>query len=84
MLNRYALDTLSRIREFSRLRKPVHHSVLAGDSRAIDIFEKVEKQNPEFSKILKNKKISGIFARLLMSGRLIITSNILRIRPSWI
>ena len=52
MLNRYALDTLSRTREFSRLRKPVYYSVLTGDSRVVNIFEKVEKQNPEFSKIL--------------------------------
>ena len=56
MLNRYALDTLSRIREFKRLRKPVHYSVLTGDSRAVNIFEKIEKQNPEFSKILKKQK----------------------------
>ena len=61
MLNRYAFDTLSRIREFDNLRKPVHHSAIAGDSRVIDIFEKVEKQNPEFYKILKKQKISGIF-----------------------
>ena len=61
MLNRYALDTLSRIREFKKLRKPVHYSVLAGDSRAINIFEKVERQNPDFSKILKKQKIAGIF-----------------------
>jgi len=61
MLNRYALDTLSRVREFNRLRKPVHYSVLTGDSRAVNIFEKVEKQNPEFSKILKKQKIAGIF-----------------------
>lgn len=61
MLNRYAIDTLSRIREFNRLRKPVHYSVLTGDSRAVNIFEKVEKQNPEFSKILKKQKIAGIF-----------------------
>ena len=61
MLNRYAFDTLNRTREFSRLRKPVHHSVLAGDSRVIDIFEKVEKRNPVFSKILKKHKIAGIF-----------------------
>ena len=61
MLNRYALDTLSRVREFNRLRKPVHFSVLAGDSRAVNIFEKVEKQNHEFSKILKKQKIAGIF-----------------------
>ncbi len=61
MLNRYALDTLSRIREFSRLRKPAHYSVLTGDSRTINIFEKIEEQNPEFSKILKKQKIAGIF-----------------------
>jgi len=61
MLNRYAFDTLSRIREFETLRKPVHYSVIAGDSRIVDIFEKVEKNNPEFSKIIKKQKITGIF-----------------------
>jgi len=61
MLNRYALDTLNRIREFNKLRKPVHYSVLAGDSRTINIFEKIEKNNKEFSKILKKQKIAGIF-----------------------
>ncbi len=61
MLNRYALDTLGRIREFDRLRKPVHYSVLVGDSRAVNIFEKLEKQNPIFAKILSKQKIAGIF-----------------------
>ncbi|MDE1919432.1 MAG: site-specific DNA-methyltransferase [Patescibacteria group bacterium] len=61
MLNRYAFDTLNRIKEFDRLRKPVYYSTITGDSRAVNIFEKVEKQNPEFSKILKEQKIAGIF-----------------------
>jgi len=61
MLNRYAFDTLNRIREFDTLRKPVHYSSITGDSRKVDIFEKIEKQNPEFLKILKKQKISGIF-----------------------
>ena len=61
MLNRYAFDTLSRIHEFDTLRKPVHYSAITGDSRIVNIFEKVEKQNPEFSKILKKQKIAGIF-----------------------
>ena len=61
MLNRYAHDTLNRIKEFDRLRKPVYYSAIAGDSRAVNIFEKLEKQNPEFSKILKKQRISGIF-----------------------
>ena len=61
MLNRYAFDTLNRIREFDTLRKPVHHSAITGDSRTVNIFEKVEKQNPDFFKILKKQKIAGIF-----------------------
>jgi hypothetical protein len=61
MLNRYAVDTLSRIVDFKKLRKPVYYSVLAGDSRSVNIFEKVDKNNSEFSKILKKQKISGIF-----------------------
>ncbi len=62
MLNRYATDTLCRIREFNIIRKPVHYSVIAGDSRAVDIFAKVEKQNPNFFKVLRKQKISGIFS----------------------
>ncbi len=61
MLNRYAFDTLNRVREFDKLRKPVHYSVITGDSRTVNIFEKVEKQNPELAKILQKQKISGIF-----------------------
>ena len=61
MLNRYALDTLNRIKEFDNLRKPVYCSAITGDSRTIDIFEKLEKQNPEFAKILKKQRIAGIF-----------------------
>jgi hypothetical protein len=61
MLNRYGFDTLSRVKEFDRLRKPVHYSAIAGDSRIVNIFEKVEKQSPQFSTILKKQKIAGIF-----------------------
>jgi len=61
MLNRYAIDTFDRIKGFEVLRKPTHYSVIAGDSRTVDIFEKVEKQSPAFSEILKKQKISGIF-----------------------
>ncbi len=61
MLNRYAFDTLNRIKEFEKLRKSVHCSVIAGDSREVNIFEKVEKQNPEFATLLKKQKISGVF-----------------------
>jgi len=61
MLNRYALDTLNRIKEFESLRKHVHYSVIAGDSRSVDIFNVVERKDAEFLKIIKKQKISGIF-----------------------
>lgn len=61
MLRRYAYDTVSRIGEFRKLRKPVHYSVIAGDAREVNILEEVEKRNPEFFRILKERRISGIF-----------------------
>lgn len=61
MLNRYALDTIGRIDEFKKLRKPAHFSILKGDSRKVDILTDTEKTNKEFSKILKKQKIAGIF-----------------------
>ena len=61
MLNRYASDTVSRIKEFESLRKPVHFSAIAGDSRTVKIFEKVERNNRDFAKLLIKQKVSGIF-----------------------
>jgi len=60
-LIRYTYDTIKRIKEFSGLRKNVYSEVLHGDSRGLNIFEKVKKQNPEFYRLLKDKKIEGIF-----------------------
>lgn len=61
MLSRYAYDTINRVREFNNLRKPVQHSAIAGDSRAVDIVAKLEKQNPAFANLVKKQKIAGIF-----------------------
>ncbi len=61
MLNRYVFDTLHRVREFDELRKPVYHSIIASDSRVVNIFDKVEKKNLEFANLLKKQKIAGIF-----------------------
>lgn len=60
-LRRYTYDTLKRLKDYSVLKKNVYSSVILGDSREINIFEEVKKQNPEFFKILSNKKIDGIF-----------------------
>jgi len=60
-LTRYTYDTINRIKEFSELKKNVYSEALHGDSRELDIFEEVKKQNPEFYELLKNRKIDGIF-----------------------
>jgi len=60
-LIRYTYDTIKRLNEFSNLRKDVNSNVIHGDSREVNIFEEVKKQNPEFLKLLSKKKISGIF-----------------------
>lgn len=48
--------------EFKELKTNTFQFCLTGDSRNIDIFAATEKRNLEYSEILKNKKISGIFS----------------------
>jgi len=60
-LRRYTIDTIERLKEYSKLKKPVFSGVIHGDSREVNLFEKIKKQNPEFYKILVKQKIDGIF-----------------------
>jgi DNA modification methylase len=60
-LKRYTLDTVKRLKDFSDIKKEVNSRVIHGDSREVNIFEEIEKQNPEFFKLLSKNKISGIF-----------------------
>ncbi len=60
-LRRYTFDTIARLKEFSKIKKKVFTGVIHGDSREADIFGEIEKQNPEFYKLLLNKKIDGVF-----------------------
>lgn len=58
---KYAVDTLNRIRQFDQLRGNVESVMIVGDSRQVDIFNEVEKQNEKLSNILKEKRVRGIF-----------------------
>ena len=59
--NRYSKDTVSRIQEFNHLRSPAQYAILNGDARTVDVISEASRQNPDLSKIIMNKKISGIF-----------------------
>ena len=60
-LIRYTYDTINRLNDFSKLKKNIFSEVIHADSREVNLFEEIKKQNPEFYKILLNKKIDGIF-----------------------
>lgn len=59
--DRYAIDTINRLRIFSRLKQDVYSVAIPADSRAVDIFKEVEKRNIKFHQLLKKQKIKGIF-----------------------
>lgn len=58
----YAKDTVLRLREFNKLRQNTFNYCLTGDSRNIDLVEEIHKKSPEFSHLIKNQKIRGIFS----------------------
>jgi DNA modification methylase len=58
----YTKDTVDRISEFNKLRTNTEQICLVGDSRVINIFNEVNKVNPNFGKLLKKQKIAGIFS----------------------
>lgn len=58
MLERYADDTLKRIKEFSKKRTDAESVAIVGDSRAVNIEKEVARLSPA----LAGKKINGIFS----------------------
>lgn len=62
MFNRYTIDTLSRVFEFSKIKTNSFYSIVADDSRKVDIFSVIKKKNPQFYQLLKKQKIKGIFS----------------------
>ncbi|MFA7626363.1 MAG: DNA methyltransferase [Candidatus Kapaibacterium sp.] len=58
----YCKDTIKRINQFDTLRTNTFQYCATGDSRNIDIINYLESKKPEFAKIIKNKKIKGIFS----------------------
>ncbi|MEO1927243.1 MAG: DNA methyltransferase [Nautiliaceae bacterium] len=57
--NRYARDTIKRLKEFNKVRTDVFSKCFVGDSRNINLFEKIKDK--EFLEYFKTKKAKGIF-----------------------
>jgi len=60
--DRYANDTVVRIREFQKLKNGAYWVSITGDSRTVDIAKKIKSRNKEFYKIFEKQKIKGIFS----------------------
>jgi hypothetical protein len=58
----YTKDTVKRLVQFDKLRTNTFQICLTGDSRTIDIFQDLEKKNPEFAELAQKQKIKGIFS----------------------
>ncbi len=59
---RYSADTVNRLLQFDRLRTDTMQICLVGDSRTINIIEKVKKEKPLLAKLISQNGISGIFS----------------------
>ena len=58
---RYALDSVSRIAEFRRLRTPTRQVCLTGDARTSCVDTAIRQKDQELSDIVRKKGIRGIF-----------------------
>ena len=58
---RYSVDTVKRIKEYSKLKKKRFSVVIQGDSRRMDVFREIKRRNKIFYDVLKERKIDGVF-----------------------
>ncbi len=59
--DRYAIDTVYRLKTFVKLKTNSHITMPPADSRTVNILKEVERRNKKFHEILKKQKINGIF-----------------------
>jgi hypothetical protein len=59
---RYANDTIARIREFQKLKNGAYWVSITSDSRTVDITKEIKLRNKKFYKIFEKQKIKGIFS----------------------
>ena len=58
----YSKDTLKRLAQFNKCRTPTLQTCLTGDSRTIDIFSQLRRQNLLLAEMAEKQKIKGIFS----------------------
>lgn len=59
---RYSQDTIQRLVQFDKLRTDTFQTCLTGDSRTIDIIKTLKTDNLDFTKLVKEQRIKGVFS----------------------
>ncbi len=59
---RYTKDTIQRLARFDRLRTDTLQLCLTGDSRRIDVIQRLGEQSRAFAKLAEKQRIKGIFS----------------------
>lgn len=58
---RYANDTITRLREFQKLKTDAHYLVISADSRTVNLENEIQNRHKGLFELFKKKKINGIF-----------------------
>ena len=58
---RYCKDSIERWIEFNQLKSDTCQHCITGDSRTIDIFKMLKRENPQLEEFTHAKRIKGIF-----------------------
>lgn len=61
MFSRYALDTISRLNFFNKLKTDAKYMLLSSDSRTVNIEEEIKERNQNFYNLFLRQKIKGVF-----------------------
>ncbi len=59
---KYAKDTVKRLADYKKLKTQAFQEVLTGDSREINIYDEIKRKNMDFYRLIRTKKITGIFS----------------------
>lgn len=60
--DRYANDTIARIKEFQKIKNGAYWATIPGDSRTVDIAKEINSRSKEFYNLFEKQKIKGIFS----------------------
>lgn len=59
--NYYSKDTLKRLWQFKHIRTSTYQQCVVGDSRSLDLIDKLQEVNPSLAELVRGRRIRGVF-----------------------